>query len=172
MKNRIVILLGSNIDKERNLPLAVGYLTVWCQVERTSGVYETCPVGLEDQPTFLNAAVLVESSLDAFHFRRDILDRIELTLKRVRTLDKNAPRTIDADLILFNEDVFELDSEHHVPDPDLLKHLHVIVPVADVAPDLVHPETGELLSDIARRLNEEVKERGGDLLKNRADIII
>lgn len=172
MKNRIFVLLGSNIEKEKNLPAAVGYLEEWCQVNAISDVYETCPVGLEDQPIFFNAAVLVESSMDAIQFRRDVLEKIEAKLKRVRTSDKNAPRTIDADLVLFNDDVFDLDADHHIPDPDLLQHLHVIVPVAELEPNYIHPEICKPLSIIARRLTKEVDERGGDKLKRRSDIVI
>ncbi|MGB3715655.1 MAG: 2-amino-4-hydroxy-6-hydroxymethyldihydropteridine diphosphokinase [Candidatus Promineifilaceae bacterium] len=170
MKNRIIILLGSNIDKEKNLPAAVEYLKEWSHVRAISSVIETCPVGLIDQPTFLNAAASVESSLDPAVFRRDVLDRVESKLNRTRTSDKNAPRTIDADMILFNQDVFDLDKEHHIPDPDLLKYLHVIVPIAELEPDLIHPETGESLSAIANRLVEAAKKMSGDPLKRRPDI--
>ena len=172
MKNRVFVLLGSNIIKEKNLPAAVQYLHNWCQVKAVSSVYETCPVGLEDQPIFFNAAALVESSLNARQFRRDILEKIESRLKRIRTEDKNAPRTIDADLVLFNDEVFDLDPDHHIPDPELLDHLHVIAPVSELDPDFIHPETGESLGSIARRLDEEVDIRGGDKLKHRSDIVL
>ncbi|HET6446956.1 MAG TPA: 2-amino-4-hydroxy-6-hydroxymethyldihydropteridine diphosphokinase, partial [candidate division Zixibacteria bacterium] len=85
MKNRIFILLGSNIDKENNIQAAVRYLDECCHVMAVSGVYETCPVGLVDQPTFLNAAVLVESELSANQFRKTVLCRLERRLKRTRT---------------------------------------------------------------------------------------
>jgi 2-amino-4-hydroxy-6-hydroxymethyldihydropteridine diphosphokinase len=172
MNNRIIVLLGSNINKEKNLPAAVGYLNEWCQVRAISSVYETCPVGLEDQPTFLNAAVLVESSMDPAVFRRDILDRVESNLNRMRTSEKNAPRTIDADMILFNQDIFDLNREHHIPDPDLLKYRHVIVPIAELEPELIHPETGESLLVIASRLVEEARKMSRDPLKRRPDIDI
>jgi 2-amino-4-hydroxy-6-hydroxymethyldihydropteridine diphosphokinase len=165
MKNRIFILLGSNIDKERNLPAAIQCLQNWCQVAAVSDIYESHPVGLKDQPNFFNAAVLVESNMDARTFRRAILNKIESRLKRVRTSEKNAPRTIDADMVLFNDEVFDLDLDHHIPDPELLKHVHVIVPVAQLNPEFVHPETGETLGDIAQRLTKEVEFRGGDELR-------
>ena len=170
MKNRIIVLLGSNIDKEKNLPAAAKYLKEWCHVRAISSVFETCPVGLVDQPTFLNAAVSVESSLDPAVFRRDVLHRVESNLNRTRTSDKNAPRTIDADMILYNRDVFDLDEEHHIPDPDLLKYRHVIVPIAELEPDLIHPETGESLSAIANRLVEEAKKTCRIPLKRRPDL--
>ena len=137
--NRIFVLLGSNIEKERNLPAAARLLTECCQVAAFSQVFETAPVGLEEQPHFLNAAALVETELSAVAFREKVLSRIERELGRVRTSDKNAPRTIDADIILFDQAVFDLDKDHHIPDPDLLKFPHVAMPVADLAPEMPHP---------------------------------
>lgn len=172
MKNRVFILLGSNIDKENNLPAAVRYLAEWCHVTAVSGVFETYPVGLVDQPTFLNAAVLVETDLGADQFKQLFLDRVERKLNRTRTSDKNAPRTIDADLILFNQDMFDLDDEHHIPDPDLLKYLHVIVPIAELEPSFIHPETGESLSEIAHQLVEKSRFLGSASPARRFDVDI
>lgn len=172
MTNRVFVLLGSNIEKEKNLPAAVKLLSEKCRIVRSSSVYETCPVGLEQQPTFFNAAVLVETDMTAFHFRRDILEPIEAKLRRVRTDDKNAPRTIDVDLILFDLEVFDLDDEHHIPDPDLLKHRHVIVPTAELEPELVHPESGDSLGSIAYQLVNNARKLGKDPLRKRSDIVI
>ena len=72
-------------------------------------------------------------------------------------------------MILYNRDVFDLDEEHHIPDPDLLKYRHVIVPIAQLEPDLIHPETGESLSAIARRLVEEARKISAVPLKRRRD---
>jgi 2-amino-4-hydroxy-6-hydroxymethyldihydropteridine diphosphokinase len=172
MRNRIIILLGSNIDKEKNLPAAVRFLHEWCAVRAISSAYETAPVGLKDQPAFLNAAVLVESPLAAADFKREILDRVESALNRRRTSDKNAPRTIDADMILFNKDVFDLDREHHIPDPDLLKHRHVIVPIAELLPEFPHPETSEPLALIAKRLVDAAEKLNWDPIEIRRDISV
>jgi 2-amino-4-hydroxy-6-hydroxymethyldihydropteridine diphosphokinase len=68
MLNRVLVSLGSNIDKEQNLPAAVQLLSRLCHIVAVSSAYETVPVGLEDQPTFLNAAVLVETDLEAAQF--------------------------------------------------------------------------------------------------------
>lgn len=172
MPNRVVVSLGSNIDKDKNLPAAVKKLSEMCLLVAVSSAYETTPVGLEDQPTFLNAAALVETDLDAAQFREDVLAKIEKDLKRVRTTDKNAPRTIDADITLFNQQVFDLDPDHHVPDPDLLRLPHVAVPVAELVPDLLHPETGECLKDLASRLVQENAREGAPSLWKRPDIVL
>jgi 2-amino-4-hydroxy-6-hydroxymethyldihydropteridine diphosphokinase len=170
MANCVFIILGSNIDKERNLPQAVRLLAQMERVAAVSSVYETAPVGLEDQPHFLNAAIQVETELPAADFRRQVLAHVERQLGRVRTADKNAPRTIDADMILFNDAVFDLDGTHHIPDPDLLKFPHVAVPIAELAPDLTHPETGERLGYIAARLAVEPTGSGQPSLCRRTDI--
>lgn len=154
--NRAVILLGSNIDKEVNLPKAVQMLRQCCRVTAVSSVYETVPVGLLNQPNFFNAAVQIQTEWNATQIKERLLSRIEERLYRVRQADKNAPRTIDADLVLFNDAVFDYDCYdetcRHIPDPDLLKFAHVTVPVADILPDMLHPETGEPMSAIAARL--------------------
>jgi 2-amino-4-hydroxy-6-hydroxymethyldihydropteridine diphosphokinase len=172
MTNRVYISLGSNINKERNLPAAVQLLGKLCHVLTCSAVYETAPVGLENQPRFFNAAVLIETKNDAASFSKDILARVEKRLERVRTIDKNAPRTIDLDITLFNQEVFDLDSTHHIPDPDLLRQPHVAVPIAELSPALPHPETGEELAQIAARLVQESAQSGAIPLVKRTDIIL
>jgi 2-amino-4-hydroxy-6-hydroxymethyldihydropteridine diphosphokinase len=172
MTNRVYVSLGSNIDKERNLPAAVQLLDELCRIVNCSTVYETAPVGLENQPRFFNAAVLVETEKDAASFNKDVLAQVEKQLERVRTIDKNAPRTIDLDITLFNQEVFDLDSTHHIPDPDLLRRPHIAVPMAELSPDLPHPETGELLAQIAARLVQESAHSGAIPLVKRSDIIL
>lgn len=157
--NQVVIALGSNIEKEQNLPQAIALLREMCVVTAVSPIYETEPVGLLNQPRFWNAAVLIETDLSASEIKQQIIGPIETKLKRVRQADKNAPRTIDADIVLFNDAVFEYDGgdgrSRAIPDPDLRRFAHVAVPVADLLPDFPHPETGELLRELAKRVLEE-----------------
>ena len=170
MLNQVFITLGSNINKEYNLPAAVQMMGEMTWVVAVSSVYETAPVGLEQQASFLNAAVLVNTELDPTRFKNEVLAEIERRLGRVRTADKNAPRTIDADMTLFNQDIFDLDEDHHIPDPQLLEFAHIAVPIAELAPDLAHPETGEALSSIAARLAKKVRPNGRNSLWKRPDI--
>lgn len=154
--NRIIVSLGSNIDKEVNLPLAIRLLREKCTVKAVSPIYETKPIGLKKQTNYLNAAVLIETELSPAELKAQILSPLEQALKRIRTADKNAPRTIDADVVLCNDEIAVYASEdgrqHPLPDPDLLRFPHLIVPVADLLPNMPHPETGECLADIAQRL--------------------
>ncbi len=172
--NQVVIALGSNIEKERNLPLAVRLLREMCAVTAVSPVYETIPVGLLNQPNYLNMAVLIQTDLTAAQIKQGPIHTIETQLNRMRSDDPNAPRTIDVDIVLFNDDIFTYDGGdgrmRQIPDPDLLKFPHVAVPVADLLPDMPHPQTGEALSQSAQNLVEKVTAKHGLPLWPRPDI--
>jgi 2-amino-4-hydroxy-6-hydroxymethyldihydropteridine diphosphokinase len=160
--NRVFVALGSNINPERNFPEAVRLLSSRCTLVAVSPVYETAPVGKTDQPSFLNAAVLIETELSAQELKTQVLQRIEQQLGRVRTADKNAPRTIDLDITLFGDEVLDI-GHRHIPDPDLLRYPHVAVPMADLAPDYVHPESGQTLKEIAESISSHNLARRPDV---------
>jgi 2-amino-4-hydroxy-6-hydroxymethyldihydropteridine diphosphokinase len=149
--SRVLVALGSNIDGERNLREAVRRLSLYCRLAAVSPVYETAPVGNTEQPHFLNAAALIETDLTAAELKARVLRVIEQDMGRVRTDDKNAPRTIDLDIALFGDQVLDL-GPRHIPDPDILRYPHIAVPLADLAPTMRHPEGGRTLQEIAQSL--------------------
>jgi len=169
--NSAILTLGSNIDKERNLPAAVALLRELADVTAVATVYETVPTGLLEQPNFLNTAVFLHTPLTPAQIKDDLITAIEKALHRVRQADKNAPRTIDLDLALYNDDVLDYVAgdgrSRHIPDPDILKFPHVAIPLAELLPDALHPETGEPFSAIAVRL---LAAQGEDALWPRPDI--
>jgi len=148
MANRVYLDLGSNIEPERNLPAAVELLANFSTLIAVSPVWETKPLGMSEQPNFLNAGVAVETGLSAAEFKQMVIRNIEQALGRVRTKNKNAPRTIDIDIILFNNDIFELDGRH-IPNKELVERPFVAVSLAEIAPAYRHPETGQTLLEIA-----------------------
>jgi 2-amino-4-hydroxy-6-hydroxymethyldihydropteridine diphosphokinase len=150
--NLAYLSLGSNIEPERNLPAAVDQLAEFGRIRAVSAVWQTTPIGFTDQPDFLNAVVLLETPLSARALREQVIAQIERSLNRVRTADKNAPRTIDIDIMLFNHDVLSLGGRR-IPDPEVLERPFVAIPLAEIAPDYVHPETGQTLEQIARRFD-------------------
>ena len=174
--NRVFLLLGSNIEKETNLPAAVSMLRSTCPILKLSSVYETIPMGLKEQPNFFNMAVLIETDLDPCQIKRQIIQPIEIELQRQRKADKNAPRTIDLDIVLYNDEVFDYTPGngrlHHLPDPDILRFAHVAVPLAELAPHKIHPETGQALSQIAVQLMSDAGSEGLSLLWKREDFLI
>ncbi|MEZ4516517.1 MAG: 2-amino-4-hydroxy-6-hydroxymethyldihydropteridine diphosphokinase [Chloroflexota bacterium] len=173
--HQAVISLGSNIDKEENLPEAVALLVKSGEVTAVSSVYETIPVGLSEQPTFLNAAVILHTDQTPAQLKRGILSDIERRLKRVRQTDKNAPRTIDLDITWYDDSVHNYigpdGQPRHIPDPDLLHFAHIAVPLAELLPEgTVHPETGEPIQVLADRLLETTSVNEPRGLWSRPDI--
>jgi len=150
VSERAFISLGSNVEPELHLPLAVSALSELGRLAAVSAAYQNPAVGPTAQPDFLNAAVLLDTELSPQALRRD-LRRLESRLGRRRTADRFAPRTIDLDLVLYGSKVID-ESGLHVPDPDLLVRAYLAVSVAELAPDFRHPITGERLAAIASRL--------------------
>lgn len=163
--NLAYLSLGSNIDKERNLPEAVRLLAEHGRVLAVSTVYETPPVGNPDDPAFFNAALILETALGAGELKAEVLGAVERQLHRTRNADPNAPRTIDVDISLFNDAILDL-GKRHIPDPEILRFAHIVAPLAEIAPDYRHPETGQTLRDIAA----QVLQAAGQSLHPRPDI--
>jgi len=142
--------LGANLgDREAMLRSALEQLRAepGIRVTAVSAFRDTTPVGLRDQPRFLNAAAAVETDLAA----REFLDRllgIERRLGRTRDGPRFGPRTIDLDLLLYGEE--EIDEPGlHVPHPRLHERLFALEPLEDLDPDLVVPGRGPLAALVA-----------------------
>lgn len=146
------ISIGSNIEPEKHLQLAIDRLGALGDLLATSSVYQSPAVGATGQPDFLNAAALVATKLSP-RAAREALRAIEKTLGRIRDGDKFAPRTIDLDLCLLGNII--LDSEElTLPDPDIITQAYIAVPLAELSPQFAHPLTGEPLAAPAKRLRE------------------
>ena len=150
--NQALLSLGSNMEPERNLPAAVRELARFGRIVRVSSVWESAPFGPPGQPTFLNAAVLLDTPLSARMLKNTAIAEIERRLGRVRSADRFAPRPIDIDIMLFNRDTFVL-GKRRIPDREVLERPFVAIPLAEIAPDYRHPETGETLAAIAARFD-------------------
>ena len=151
--NRVFICLGSNVEPEVNLPAAVALLAGYGVIRAASTVYETLPVGDDDQANFLNAAVLLETTATLGDVREQIVPAIESALGRIRLPGhRNGPRTIDLDVALFNDAVTG-SGRRALPDPDIDRYAFVAIPLAELQPDYVHPISGKSLKTIAGRLS-------------------
>lgn len=152
MDHIVYIALGSNMgNRLANLKNAVSNLAPQMIVRKKSPVYETPPWGYTDQPAFLNQVVMAETYLEADALLGH-LKRLEAALGREPSF-QNGPRLIDMD-ILFYDDII-LDSQPlSIPHPRLHQRAFVLVPLNDIAPELVHPVLGkpvsELLLDVER----------------------
>ncbi len=140
---QVCLLLGSNIDPEKNLPQAIDLLRRQVTLLRASSVWQSPPIG-HPGPDFLNMAVLIATPLTAQDLKETVLRPLEAHLGRVRGADKNAPRTIDIDIILF---------DGQLVDAELFNYAHRAVPVGELLPDLRSPQ-GEPLEKVAARLSK------------------
>ena len=132
---------GSNLgDRKANLQCAIGDLrATGLIVRRLSSVYETEPVGFADQPWFLNIAVAADTSLSP----QELLDcclEIEARHGRIRSF-RGAPRVLDIDILLFGGLIIDTASLQ-VPHPRMAQRRFVLQPLAQIAPDELHPLLG------------------------------
>jgi 2-amino-4-hydroxy-6-hydroxymethyldihydropteridine diphosphokinase len=157
----VYLSLGSNIQPQGNLAAALRLLGSKCAMQAVSQAYRTPPQGFAEQDDFLNLAVNITTDLAPITLKSDILDWIERELKRERDPhNKNAPRTIDLDISLWNDEIFEYGSKPwRVPDPDILRFAHVALPLAEIAPEYIHPVERCPLKTIATRFTEAHFER-------------
>jgi len=148
---RAYVGLGSNMgDRERMLWSAVHMLAFSPEVEvvAVSSVRETDPVGLTDQPRFLNAAVALDTELEP-RALLELLMAVERELGRTRDGPRFGPRTIDLDLLLYGDEVVD-EPGLTVPHPRLHERRFVLEPLAELDDELTVPEKGAVQALLAR----------------------
>ena len=144
---RAYVGLGANLgDRERTLRDAVAALAAedGIEVVAVSTLRETEPVGVGEQPRFLNGAAALETTLTA----SELLDRllaVEQRFGRIRVPGEHGPRTLDLDLLLYGDDRIE-EPGLTVPHPRLHERRFVLEPLAELAPGLVVPGRGDVES--------------------------
>jgi 2-amino-4-hydroxy-6-hydroxymethyldihydropteridine diphosphokinase len=141
----VYLSLGSDILPEVHLRQAIQMLRGQGRVEAISGVWQSHAVG-SDGPDFLNACAQFLSGLQPDDLKEQILRPIESKLGRVRSADKNAPRTIDLDLVLCDGTPLNIE---------FWAYAFVIVPLAELIPDFIHPVSGEPLSKAAEQIQRQ-----------------
>lgn len=145
--HRAYLNLGSNIEPQLNMPKAIEMLKNYGEIKTVSNVWESRSVGY-DGPNFLNACVLFLTEFQPASLKRDVIHLIEAKLGRVRGADKNMPRSMDIDVVLFDEKpIMKLE---YWDSP------FVIVPLAELLPDFIHPIHKEKLSRYSEQLQDRV----------------
>ncbi|MCI0896731.1 MAG: 2-amino-4-hydroxy-6-hydroxymethyldihydropteridine diphosphokinase [Chloroflexi bacterium] len=145
--------LGTNLgDREQNLVQAVNALNAGPElaVLRTSGIYETAPWGLTNQPDFLNTAAEISTTLSP----RQLLDRIkdlEHQLGR-EAGPRFGPRLIDIDILLFGDLVVD-EPDLRIPHASLHLRAFALVPLAELTPNSVHPILGITIAKLAGQVD-------------------
>ena len=144
--------LGSNMGKRQdNLDEALSLLSHRLRMEKVSSVYDTEPVGDMDQPRFLNLVCQVYTRLAPMELLA-LAKGIELKLGRAPG-KSNAPRPIDIDILLYGDQIVETP-ELVIPHPRMAERAFVLIPLAEIAPNLVHPPGGKTTKELLQRVTE------------------
>ncbi len=136
--NKAYLLVGGNMgDRESNLANAREGIEEACgRIVQQSSIYQTAAWGLEDQAAFLNQVLEIKTALSATELLRKIL-LLEESLGRKRDV-KYGPRIIDIDILFFNDDIINVEGLT-VPHPQMQARRFVLVPLTEIAPQLLHP---------------------------------
>ncbi len=137
--------LGSNLDAERHLRSAVAALRARFAGVAVSKAYLFPAVGF-DGPDFLNAAAVVDSDLDPFALN-EWLHALEDAHGRDRSGPRFGDRTLDIDIVFYDDRVLEGQGNLRIPRPEL-KHAFVLMPLAEIAPEFVDPVSGRSLAEL------------------------
>ena len=158
----VFVGLGSNLEQPvQQLRRALGELSMLPGTEllQTSSFYETAPVGIVDQPMFINAVAMLRSRLSPHDFLRHLL-AIEARHARVRN-EKNGPRTLDLDVLIFGG--LRMDDDQLVtPHPRMHERAFVLVPLLEIAPEVKIPGKGAAREWLTKIGNDGVRRVADD----------
>ena len=156
----IYIGLGSNLgNRQANMAMALRMFTPLARVEAVSGLYESPPQAPAPPPPYLNAVCRIVTGLAPELLLRH-LKNVEHLIGR-RAAERWAPRPIDLDIVLYNQQVLD-GGDLVLPHPRLVERAFVLRPLLDLEPDLAHPATGERLATVLERVGSDGLQKVAD----------
>lgn len=148
--------LGSNLgNRQDNLEEAVWRLSRVIAVQLLSSMYDTAPVGEVNQPRFLNMALKADTALSPAWLLQEA-QRIEREMGR-QLPSHDAPRPIDIDILFYGSEIINTD-ELVIPHPRVAERAFVLVPLVEIAPQIVHPLSGKSVSEMLAALSYSPEE--------------
>ncbi len=153
--NKAYLLTGGNMgDREKNLGRAKQLTDEQCgKIIASSSLYETAAWGNTNQPSFLNQALIIESTLNAQMLLERLLT-IEKMIGRIRE-EKYGPRIIDIDILLFNAEIYDLPFLK-VPHPELQNRRFALLPLAEIAGNIIHPVYKKSILKLLDECNDQL----------------
>ena len=151
IQHTVYLALGSNLgDRQLQLRKALQELQKVVDIQNISSVYETEPVGYLDQPRFFNIVCYGHTSLTA----RELLTQakaIEQLLGRQPTI-RNGPRSVDIDILIY-EKLIHVEDSLILPHPRMHERAFVLVPLAEIAPDVIDPRSGKTVRELLQTVS-------------------
>jgi 2-amino-4-hydroxy-6-hydroxymethyldihydropteridine diphosphokinase len=159
--NTAFLITGGNMgDRRANLQTAAELISERIgTIEISSKIYETEAWGFRDQPAFYNQVHRIETSFSA----RKVLDsilKIEEEMGRIRTT-KNAARIIDIDILFFNDEIVN-EQNLVIPHPRIAERRFVLLPLNEIAPQMIHPVSQKTMSELLSLTSDELKVKALD----------
>ena len=151
--SRVFIAIGSNLgDRVSYCREALDEIAAFSRITKVSSLYETDPVGKEDQPEFINCAVEINTELSAEELLKE-LNLVEEKLGRVRH-EKWGPRTIDLDIIFYSDKIIN-EENLEIPHPRAHLRRFVLEPLCEIAPEFIHPKLNLSVSELLDRVEDD-----------------
>lgn len=149
---RVYLGVGSNLgNRLQNLREALQRCETHLHITRVSSIYDTAPWGISAQPRFLNIVAQGETALQP-HALLAFVKTIEAEMGRASTA-RYGPRVIDLDILLYDDLIFH-DAKLQIPHPRLAERRFVLTPLAELEPDLLHPQLEQTVSDLLTPLQD------------------